>query len=94
SALAAVKAVKEHYGAQLKGDWMSIGQSQGGHASLGTAEFANTDASYKGAVAGAPASILGTIIKIYIDPQFNLDSNGIPKDVNKLDENLLQVRYA
>ncbi|WP_406842908.1 hypothetical protein, partial [Acinetobacter baumannii] len=34
SALAAVKAVKEHYGAQLKGDWMSIGQSQGGHASL------------------------------------------------------------
>lgn len=52
SALAAVKAVKEHYGAQLKGDWMSIGQSQGGHASLGTAEFANTDASYKGAVAG------------------------------------------
>ncbi|MDC4477447.1 alpha/beta hydrolase, partial [Acinetobacter baumannii] len=79
SALAAVKAVKEHYGAQLKGDWMSIGQSQGGHASLGTAEFANTDASYKGAVAGAPASSLGTIIQIYIDPQFNLDSNGKPK---------------
>ncbi|OTL52759.1 alpha/beta hydrolase, partial [Acinetobacter baumannii] len=94
SALAAVKAVKEHYGAQLKGDWMSIGQSQGGHASLGTAEFANTDASYKGAVAGAPASSLGTIIQIYIDPQFNLDSNGKPKEVNKLDENLLQVRYA
>ena len=94
SALAAVKAVKEHYGAQLKGDWMSIGQSQGGHASLGTAEFANTDASYKGAVAGAPASSLGTIIQIYIDPQFNLDANGKPKAVNKLDENLLQVRYA
>lgn len=94
SALAAVKAAKEHYGAQLKGDWMSIGQSQGGHASLGTAEFANTDASYKGAVAGAPASSLGTIIQIYIDPQFNLDANGKPKPVNKLDENLLQVRYA
>jgi len=94
SALAAVKAVKEHYGAQLKGDWMSIGQSQGGHASLGTAEFANTDASYKGAVAGAPASSLGTIIQIYIDPQFNLDANGKPKAVNKLDENLLQVRNA
>ncbi|QSB53408.1 alpha/beta hydrolase [Acinetobacter calcoaceticus] len=94
SALAAVKAVKEHYGTQLKGDWMSIGQSQGGHASLGTAEFANTDASYKGAVAGAPASSLGTIIQIYIDPQFNLDANGKPKAVNKLDENLLQVRYA
>ncbi|NUF11968.1 alpha/beta hydrolase family protein [Acinetobacter oleivorans] len=94
SALAAVKAVKEHYGAQLKGDWMSIGQSQGGHASLGTAEFANTDTSYKGAVAGAPASSLGTIIQIYIDPQFNLDANGKPKAVNKLDENLLQVRNA
>ncbi|MEQ1160147.1 lipase family protein [Acinetobacter calcoaceticus] len=92
SALSAVKAVKEHYGAQLKGDWMSIGQSQGGHASLGTAEFANTDVSYKGAVAGAPASSLGTIIQIYIDPQFNLDANGKPKAVNKLDENLLQVR--
>ncbi|WP_284088876.1 alpha/beta hydrolase family protein [Acinetobacter pittii] len=94
SALAAVKAVKEHYGAQLKGDWMSIGQSQGGHASLGTAEFANADTSYKGAVAGAPASSLGTIIQIYIDPQFNLDATGKPKQVNKLDENLLQVRYA
>ncbi|MFK8986029.1 alpha/beta hydrolase family protein [Acinetobacter seifertii] len=94
SALAAVKAAKDHYGTQLKGDWMSIGQSQGGHASLGTAEFANTDASYKGAVAGAPASSLGTIIQIYIDPQFNLDANGKPKAVNKLDENLLQVRYA
>ncbi|CAI3128526.1 hypothetical protein MWMV2_MWMV2_01470 [Acinetobacter oleivorans] len=94
SALAAVKAVKEHYGAQLKGDWMSIGQSQGGHASLGTAEFANADTSYKGAVAGAPASSLGTIIQIYIDPQLNLDANGKPKAVNKLDENLLQVRNA
>ena len=94
SALAAVKAAKDHYGTHLKGDWMSIGQSQGGHASLGTAEFANTDASYKGAVAGAPASSLGTIIQIYIDPQFNLDANGKPKAVNKLDENLLQVRYA
>lgn len=94
SALAAVKAAKDHYGTQLKGDWMSIGQSQGGHASLGTAEFANTDASYKGAVAGAPASSLGTIIQIYIDPQFNLDASGKPKPVNKLDENLQQVRAA
>ncbi|MEQ1064656.1 lipase family protein [Acinetobacter sp. XH1741] len=94
SALAAVKAAKDHYGNQLKGDWMSIGQSQGGHASLGTAEFANSDVSYKGAVAGAPASSLGTIIQIYIDPQLNLDANGKPKQVNKLDENLLQVRYA
>ncbi|MDP9803727.1 lipase family protein [Acinetobacter calcoaceticus] len=83
SALAAVKAVKEHYGVQLKGDWMSIGQSQGGHASLGTAEFANTDASYKGAVAGAPASSLGTIIQIYIDPAMNQDSG---YKLSKLDQ--------
>lgn len=62
SALAAVKAAKDHYGTQLNGDWMSVGQSQGGQASIGTAEYANTDASYKGAVAGAPASSLGTII--------------------------------
>lgn len=94
SALAAVKAAKDHYGTQLNGEWMSIGQSQGGHASLGTAEFANADVSYKGAVAGAPASSLGIIIQIYIDPQFNLDTNGQPKPVSKLDESLLQVRYA
>lgn len=62
SALAAVKAAKDHYGAQLNGDWMSVGQSQGGQASIGTAEYANTDITYKGAVAGAPASSLGTII--------------------------------
>jgi len=83
SALAAVKAAKEHYGAQLKGDWMSIGQSQGGHASLGTAEFANADTSYKGAVAGAPASSLGTIIQIYIDPAMNQDSG---YKLSKLDQ--------
>ncbi|WP_038342238.1 lipase family protein [Acinetobacter sp. A47] len=62
SALAAVKAAKDHYGMQLNGEWMSIGQSQGGQASLGTAEYANADTSYKGAVAGAPASSLGKII--------------------------------
>ena len=62
SAIAAVKAAKDHYGTQLNGAWMSVGQSQGGHASLGTAEYANSDANYKGAVAGAPASSLGYII--------------------------------
>ncbi len=93
SALTAVKAAKEHYGKQLSGDWMSIGQSQGGHASLGTAEFANVDTSYKGAVAAAPASSLGTIIKIYLDPALNVDEvTGVSKGVNKLDEQLLQIR--
>lgn len=94
SAIAAVKAAKDHYRTQLNGAWMSIGQSQGGHASLGTAEFANTDSSYKGAVAGAPASSLGTIIQIYLDPQLNLDENNQSKGVNRLDEQLLKVRYA
>ncbi|WP_151981054.1 lipase family protein [Acinetobacter guerrae] len=62
SAIAAIKAAKDHYGNQLNGEWMSVGQSQGGQASLGTAEYANADATYQGAVAGAPASSLGTII--------------------------------
>ncbi|QYA55968.1 alpha/beta hydrolase [Acinetobacter johnsonii] len=62
SALSAVQAAKDHYGKQLNGAWMSVGQSQGGHASLATAEYANTDTTYKGAVAGAPASSLGKII--------------------------------
>lgn len=62
SALAAVKAVKERYAHLIQGSWMSVGQSQGGHASLGTAEYANTDSTYKGAVAAAPASSLAAII--------------------------------
>ncbi|WP_353160176.1 alpha/beta hydrolase family protein [Acinetobacter guillouiae] len=62
SAIYAVKAYKERYGNQINGQWMSVGQSQGGQASLGTAEFSNSDANYKGAVAGAPASSLGQII--------------------------------
>ena len=92
SALAAVKAAKEHYGTQLNGQWMSIGQSQGGHASLGTAEFANTDSSYKGAVAAAPASSLGEIIKVYLDPALN--TSGVFKTYNMLDDQLMQIRSA
>ncbi|MDV2469760.1 alpha/beta hydrolase [Acinetobacter chinensis] len=62
SAISAMKAAKDHYGSKLNGAWMSIGQSQGGQASLGTAQYAKADDSYKGAVAGAPASSLDTII--------------------------------
>lgn len=68
SMLSAVAAFKQHYGKQLNGAWMSVGQSQGGQASLGTAEYANKDPSYKGAVAAAPASSLGNII-LDIAPQ-------------------------
>lgn len=62
SAIYAVNAFQEKYGTKVNGAWMSVGQSQGGQASLGTAEYANNDKNYKGAVAGAPASNLGFII--------------------------------
>lgn len=62
SAIYAVDAFKDRYGTELQGDWMSIGQSQGGHASLGVAQYANDDEHYQGAVATAPASSLGKII--------------------------------
>ena len=60
SAISAVVAAQSQY-KQLNKAWMSIGQSQGGQASLGTAQFANADVNYKGAVAGAPASSLDRI---------------------------------
>ncbi len=72
SAISAVKAAQEHYGSKLNKQWMSIGQSQGGQASLGTAEFANSDANFKGAVAGAPASSLGQIIFSVAPPHLRL----------------------
>lgn len=62
SAIYAVKAVQERYRLQLNPGWMSVGQSQGGHASLGIAEYAAADPDYKGTVATAPASSLGYII--------------------------------
>ena len=67
SAIYAQKAYQERYAQQANGQWMSIGHSQGGHASLATAEFAQNDANYLGAVAAAPASSLGYIIR-YIAP--------------------------
>ena len=63
SAIHAVNAFKDGYGAKVNGAWMSVGQSQGGNASIGTAEYANDDPNFKGAVAGAPASSLGYIIE-------------------------------
>ncbi|MTG99403.1 alpha/beta hydrolase [Myroides sp. BIT-d1] len=62
SSIYAIHAIKEQYKDELQGGWMSAGQSQGGQASLGVAEFANDDPFFKGAVAGAPASSLGEII--------------------------------
>lgn len=62
SAEYAVQAAHEKYGSDLNKSWMSVGQSQGGHASLAIAEYSNLNADYKGAVATAPASSLGYII--------------------------------
>lgn len=57
-----VKALQNKYSSVFQGDWMVAGQSQGGQAALGTAEYANQDSTFKGAVAGAPASSLDKII--------------------------------
>jgi dienelactone hydrolase len=62
SAIHAVKAAQQGYANQISKSWMSVGQSQGGHASLGIAEYSNFDPNFKGAVAAAPASSLGYII--------------------------------
>lgn len=64
SSVYAVKAVQEKYASLINRAWMSVGQSQGGLASLGTAEYIaqHPDPYYKGAVAAAPASNLDKII--------------------------------
>ncbi|WP_347453794.1 lipase family protein [Acinetobacter thermotolerans] len=62
SAIYAVRAFKQQQGNNFNGAWVSVGQSQGGHASLATAQVADNDPNYKAAVAAAPASSLGVII--------------------------------
>ena len=63
SAIYAVAAIKQAFPKDMQGQWMVAGQSQGGQASLGTAEYANDDPLFKGAVAGAPASGLQQIVR-------------------------------
>ena len=58
-----VKTLQNQYAGDFNGAWMVAGQSQGGQAALGTAEYANEDPMFKGAVAGAPASSLDKIIQ-------------------------------
>lgn len=58
SAIYAINSIKITFPKDFQGEWMVIGQSQGGQASLGTAEYANDDSYFKGAIAGAPASNL------------------------------------
>ena len=43
--------------------WVTVGHSQGGHAALGAAQYASrAQLDYKGTVAVAPASNLGSIL--------------------------------
>lgn len=61
SAIYAINSIKTAFPQDFQGEWMVIGQSQGGQASLGTAQYANNDPYFKGAIAGAPASNLQMI---------------------------------
>lgn len=60
----AVQAAQQKYVNLLNPQWMSVGQSQGGQASLATAEYIakHPDPNYKGIVAAAPASNLDKVI--------------------------------
>lgn len=64
SIIYAVKALQNKYQSDFQGDWMVVGQSQGGQAALGVAEYADDDPTFKGSVAGAPASSLNKIIQV------------------------------
>ena len=63
SIISALKAAKQQYGNQLSKDWAVVGHSQGGHAAIAAAERADgAGLNFKGVVAYAPASNLGTIL--------------------------------
>ncbi len=63
SIISAVKAAKQQYNNQLSNDWVVVGHSQGGHAAIAAAERASdAGLNFKGTVAYAPASNLGTIL--------------------------------
>ena len=51
-------------GKKVAPQWMTIGHSQGGHAALGTAQYASrAQLDYKGTIAIAPASNLAAILQ-------------------------------
>ncbi|XID74077.1 alpha/beta hydrolase family protein [Alkanindiges sp. WGS2144] len=63
SIISALKAAKQQYNTQLSKDWVVVGHSQGGHAAIAAAERAGeAGLDFKGVVAYAPASNLGTIL--------------------------------
>jgi pimeloyl-ACP methyl ester carboxylesterase len=62
----AVVASKDYLtkqGKKVSSDWMAVGHSQGGHAALGAAQYADrAKLNYKGTIAIAPASNLKAIL--------------------------------
>ncbi len=83
AAIYAVNSLKATNPENFQGDWIVVGQSQGGQAAIGTAEYANSDPYFKGAVAGAPASsidyIIGTVAPKSLTQLDQAEANaGIP----------------
>lgn len=63
SIISALQAAEQQYSKQLSKDWVVVGHSQGGHAAIAAAERAgDAGFNFKGVVAYAPASNLGTIL--------------------------------
>lgn len=69
ASISALEAFKHRYGREVSGYWMTVGQSQGGHASLATAEYAQNDIRYMGAVAAAPVAHLDYVIQEVVPHQ-------------------------
>jgi len=63
-AVVATRDYLSRQGKKAAPQWMTVGHSQGGHAALGTAQYASrAQLDYKGTIAIAPASNLAAILK-------------------------------
>ena len=61
----AVVAARNYFGNTTENRWLVVGHSQGGQAALGAAQYeSRAKLSYKGAIAVAPASFLGSVLSI------------------------------
>lgn len=94
STLSAIKAINEQYSQQLNGAWVSIGQSQGGQASLAAAEYANNDLQYKGAFAIAPISSFDKVLLDVIPMALKDIEKQEIKDQVALDQRRSVLSYA
>lgn len=61
----AVVAARNYLGNTTENRWLVVGHSQGGQAALGAAQYASrAQLNYKGAIAVAPASFLGSVLTL------------------------------